>query len=115
MVTGNLTTGNTKTCGCSRIEVGRRLSREGHPQWQQQVKYAAAHIRVQVAKGAAAEHACVDCGLGASDWSYEGGDLDELVEIINGYPRRYSLDPDRYQPRCRSCHRIKDNRERVKV
>jgi hypothetical protein len=36
-------------------------------------------------------------------WSYDGADPDERTEPGRG--RRYSLDPARYRPRCRFCHR----------
>ncbi len=37
----------------------------------------------------------------AALWSYGGGDLGELTDRSTG--RAYSLDLDRYQPRCRGC------------
>ncbi len=107
----NLRTGNTKSCGCFEREGRHVMSGSLAPRWQKEVKYAAAHIRVGREKGPAREHSCVDCGETACDWSYEGGDPDERIEIINDYPRKFSLDPDRYRPRCRPCHRKKDIRE----
>ena len=47
--------------------------------------------------------ACADCGAPAVDWSYDGTDPAERTDRGRGY--RYSLDPARYRPRCRSCHR----------
>lgn len=101
---GNLTSGNTKSCGCLMLEMARERAADKHPLWQEEVKYAAAHIRVQRVKGRAADHPCVDCQQPARDWSYVGGDPEERTEMVKGSPRRYSLDPERYVPRCRSCH-----------
>ncbi|MDQ4118708.1 MAG: hypothetical protein M3235_17360, partial [Actinomycetota bacterium] len=43
------------------------------------------------------------CAAPAACWSYDGSDPDERTDPARGY--RYSLDLDRYRPRCRSCHR----------
>lgn len=71
------------------------------------IGYPAAHCRVSVAFGKAKEHACVDCGEQAQEWSYDGLDPDEWWDIWV-QPKfkvmRYSLDLDRYQPRCQPCH-----------
>lgn len=54
--------------------------------------YSHAHQLVRRVKGDASDHQCVDgCGRQARDWSY--------IETAG-----YSLDPDDYVPRCRSCH-----------
>lgn len=63
--------------------------------------YAYAHDRVRGEKGPARDHACVDCGGQAAEWSYDGLDPDELVDPGG---RRYSFNPGRYQPRCYDCH-----------
>lgn len=109
--TGNLVTGNTQSCGCRLIDLGHARSGDQHPLWQEDVKYAAAHYRVQSARGRASDHPCADCQGPARDWSYEGGDPLERVEMVKGSPRRYSLDVSLYEPRCRSCHLSKDFRE----
>jgi len=73
------------------------------------IAYATSHKRVVNVKGRAKDHACVDCGKPALDWSYDHADPDE---IISGPPRAgmpYSLDPDHYHPRCKSCHTRFDN------
>lgn len=72
--------------------------------------YSAAHYRIKAAKGKASAHLCIDCGAQARDWSYDGQDPDELTGYsrVGGNPRAYSLDPDRYVPRCRKCHTAKD-------
>ncbi len=68
--------------------------------------YGAAHWRVYVARGLARDHRCVDCGGPAEHWSYDHTDPDELV-APDGLA--YSLDVDRYEPRCVSCHRKFDH------
>jgi len=54
-----------------------------------------------------------DCGRTAAEWAYDNADPDELVAIVNGAPRRYSLDNDRYQPMCKPCHRRFDHTHRA--
>jgi hypothetical protein len=48
------------------------------------------HRRLHRNFGKASDHACVDCGAPAKDWSLEG-------EI-------YTDNIEDYRPRCRSCH-----------
>lgn len=68
--------------------------------------YSGAHARLYRCRGPANAHACVDCGELAKDWSYSGGCPRELTDPKSGC--RYSPDPDRYEPRCRKCHRAHD-------
>jgi 5-methylcytosine-specific restriction endonuclease McrA len=75
--------------------------------------YRAAHLRVQAARGHASSYRCTDCGRPAADWAYDNADRDELIDLVNGRPRRYSLDSDHYWPACRSCHKQRDNAFRV--
>jgi hypothetical protein len=77
------------------------------------VGYRAAHARVQAARGHASSYPCADCGLPAADWAYDHSNPDELVAAVNGALRRYSLDSDRYVPRCRKCHRRFDAAQRA--
>jgi hypothetical protein len=63
--------------------------------------YRAAHWRVAQTHGVARSHACVDCGARAEHWSYDHTDTDALVSPT-GQP--YSLDVNRYEPRCARCH-----------
>jgi hypothetical protein len=85
--------------------------RHGHPQADLPVEakstdgvgYWACHERVKAGRGAASAHRCAECGAPAADWSYDGTDPAERTDPGRGY--RYSLDPARYRPRCRSCHR----------
>lgn len=64
--------------------------------------YDAVHQRLFFRKGRASDHDCVDCGGQAEQWSYDNSDPDELVGRRG---RRYSLDLERYSPRCVPCHR----------
>ena len=67
----------------------------------QEVKYRAAHWRVQSDRGPASAHACVDCGLPAQHWSYDHCDREELMSDT-GQP--YSLKAHHYDARCAPCH-----------
>lgn len=79
--------------------------------------------RVRAECGPAADQACAKCGGAAAVWSYDGTDPDERTDSTpsatpgpstdtvsavsggEGVARRYSLDPARYRPLCRFCHR----------
>lgn len=74
--------------------------------------YRVAHARVQAARGPASAYVC-ECGSQAADWAYQCTDPDELIDIVNGTPLRYSLDSDQYLPMCRPCHRRYDHAIRV--
>jgi hypothetical protein len=71
--------------------------REGPPSYWQVGQ------RLHTERGPASGRRCAGCAAPAACWSYDGTDPDEQTDPARGY--RYSLDPDRYQPRCRSCHR----------
>lgn len=66
------------------------------------VNYFSLHQRLEKDLGKAAGYQCVDCSRQAQDWSYDNSDPDELICSRSGLA--YSLDEDRYLPRCRSCH-----------
>ncbi len=74
--------------------------------------YDAAHKRISRALGPASRFVCVQCSEPAHEWSYDGGDPDELT--TSDSPRdehpglAYSLNPDYYSPRCRPCHHRRD-------
>lgn len=74
-----------------------------HKRTHGKVSYWSVHERLRAEAGAPGERACDDCGRPAWCWSYIGGDPDERTDPSSDY--RYSLDLDRYRPRCRSCHR----------
>lgn len=76
-------------------------------QYKDEPSYQRAHNRVAEKRGRATEHACVDCEATAREWSYDGQDPDEL-KSEHGYT--YSVDVDRYVPRCIRCHRKHDYR-----
>lgn len=65
--------------------------------------YLVARRRVVRTRGAASSFKCAECGADAACWSYDGTDRDERTDPTRG--TRYSLDPARYRPRCRYCHR----------
>ena len=67
------------------------------PGWKgDEVGIVGRHRRIIKLKGKASDHLCIDCNKQAFDWS----NVDHL----------YSLNPDDYQPRCKSCHNIFDIR-----
>jgi hypothetical protein len=70
--------------------------------------YRTAHQRVRNARGKAGEHACVNCGQSAAQWSYDGLDTDELTDPKTGC--KYSTKTERYQARCHLCHVKADER-----
>ena len=72
------------------------------------VGYDAAHGRVRRARGKASDYACVDCGGAAAQWSYDHTDPAERTEDLRGYLTAYSLDQERYVPRCVPCHKVFD-------
>lgn len=72
--------------------------------------YSAAHLRVAALRGSAREHACIDCGSPAHDWSFNNGRRTDLRDPETGCA--YSNDPNDYDPRCRSCHRRFDRAHR---
>lgn len=83
------------------------------PNWQgPDLTYQGAHSRVRRMRGRASRRACVDCSQPAAQWSYDHADLDELVEPAELGGKRYSAKPERYQPRCCSCHALFDKARR---
>jgi len=94
--TGDLNRGTVTTCGAS-----------AHT-FEDTAEYSAAHERIRSAKGSASDYQCVDCGGAAAHWSYDHADPDERTSaVVKGNPA-YSLDPDHYDPRCVSCHKVFD-------
>jgi len=70
--------------------------------------YGAVHKRLERERGRASEHLCAACGNRAQEWSYDGGDPNELTEVLEKRPIKYTTDLERYSPRCRKCHRHLD-------
>lgn len=97
--------GNNKSCGCMRREMARAQSIARNAA-RGISTYRGAHRHVDTVRGKARTLACVDCGATAFDWSY---DLKDPNQVVDTAGLAYSLDPDHYDPRCRSCHRLHDN------
>ena len=70
--------------------------------------YAGVHKRLNRDIGPARERTCVDCGSCAEEWSYDGGCPNEVKATWGGSILSYSADMSRYSPRCRRCHRRRD-------
>lgn len=100
--------GLTVSCGCFHTE----WNAGNH---KAVVSYCTAHQRVSRQRGVAKSHPCVDCAGPARDWSYDGLDPDELFEVIGNSRLAYSLDINRYVPRCRDCHSAHDALARREV
>ncbi|MCW2900395.1 MAG: hypothetical protein JWO67_2660 [Streptosporangiaceae bacterium] len=66
-------------------------------------RYCAMRRQLVALRGPAAAHRCAGCGGAAQVWSYDGTDPHERTDPARGH--RYSLDPARHRPLCRSCHR----------
>lgn len=84
-----------------------RATAEAHHSWRgDDVGYRAVHARLVSSRGPASAHACVDCGGAAQQWSYDNADRDERSSDQGAF----SVDLDRYDPRCRRCHHAFDCR-----
>lgn len=110
---------------CSFTDCGRPHNARGycHTHWQQlkrgyelkpikvtsaTICYAAAHDRLRAARGKASTYACVDnCGRMATEYSLDDHNHPDNLTCVQS-TTTYSLDLDRYAPRCRSCHRLHD-------
>lgn len=73
---------------------------------------SAMHWRIRSIRGRAIDHACIDCGRKAQEWSYNNADPDELFAEDHGSLLAYSLNLDNYDPRCALCHRRFDRAHR---
>lgn len=77
--------------------------------------YAALHARLRAELGPAKDYQCIDCEKPAYQWSYIGGDPDEVLEpqfIGKRGPRRFSRNSEFYRPRCTKCHSAFDRAQR---
>jgi hypothetical protein len=104
--------------GCGRAHLARGYCRPHYLRWQRHgtphpdvpvatrqyeaVTYRTAHAQVRAVRGAASSQRCAECGNPAVMWCYDGTDPTADTDQRG---RRFSLDPARYRPRCRSCHR----------
>lgn len=70
--------------------------------------YDGMHKRLFYDRGKASQFACADCDNPAEEWSYDGGCPDELYGVKGATTLAYSTDQGRYSPRCKRCHRAKD-------
>lgn len=68
------------------------------------VGYHTVHMRLHAQRGSASQHLCVSCGGRAKHWAYDHADDLELVDERGSY----SMDLNRYQPMCVSCHKLFD-------
>ena len=113
------TTRHCEVSGCGRRRFGRgycrahyeRWRRHGDPQAEIPIatyrsggdSYWAVGQQLRAERGPASGRRCAGCAAPAACWSYDGTDPDERTDPARGY--RYSLDLNRYLPRCRPCHR----------
>ena len=82
----------------------RAMSRgEDHYAYNRDGSYLSVHQRLLKLHGKALLYKCVDCGERASQWSYDRKCPDERIDSKIGVP--YSVDLDRYEPRCVPCHK----------
>jgi hypothetical protein len=86
----------------------RNLPRgQANPHWTgDDATYFAVHQRLASSKGRASGLSCVDCGGAAAQWSYDHSDAQERSSEFGPY----SVDLDRYDPRCVPCHKEHDLR-----
>lgn len=108
--------------GCERDHYARGLCRSHYGRARRQgtpgdadlsrpesVTYNAVHWRLIAHRGPARDHACVDCGGPAAEWSYNHSGVAEVAGLATrrgGLVRvTYSTDLDQYVSRCSRCHR----------
>ncbi len=95
--------GKRVSCGCI-LSRGKELG------------YGQMHKRIRKERGPAANQVCTDCGKPAAHWAYDHTDPNPSVGLAaKGIEVQYSLDIDRYDPLCRSCHAKRDGRRLVKL
>lgn len=98
VLTGDLNRGSVQTCGNRATHMRAEV-----------VGYTTVHERLKSDRGSASSYACADCGNPAQHWSYDHADPNELVDFkLTSRGIAYSLDQNRYQPRCVPCHKIFD-------
>ena len=72
-----------------------RLREENNPRWKK-LSIKNVHDRIIRKFGKASRYKCIDCKKQARDWS-------------NNDRKKYTLNFERYKPRCTFCHRKYDN------
>lgn len=98
--------------GCGRPHYARGYCRAHHARWRRHgdpragvpigaagASHRSARRRIRTQRGPATDQSCA-CGAPAVGWFYDGTDPDERTDSRG---HRYSLDPSRYRPLCRSC------------
>lgn len=105
--------GTTKPILARSVLCGRAKTCGSHPRGPQPMagvrSYKAAHQYLAYHLGPASQHECADCDNPGQEWSYQGGDPNEIEgPNSKGQILKYSLDPSYYQPLCAPCHREKD-------
>jgi hypothetical protein len=76
--------------------------------------YSAAHDLVKATKGTPANHECITCGEAAQEWALMPGSPDETFQTYGPHAnKRFSPNPEDYQPMCRSDHRRMDAQYRA--
>lgn len=96
----NLGSGNTKSCGCYKKEMSVKNGHFGGRSRLAVVGYYGVHDRIYSERGPASSYSCIDCGNQARHWSYDLSDPEPLIDQGG----TFSLDVNRYEPRCVSCH-----------
>ena len=97
-----------KVRSCGKCTSGRPIKEDGIDRG-----YERQHARVRKALGAASDHKCIDCGLGADQWSYVGPCVGEKRNQAG--KMAYCEHIEHYQPRCRDCHGRLDAANEVTV
>jgi hypothetical protein len=94
VLTYHLRHGRITACGCN--------ARTDNP------TYRTVHSRLDKARGSAAGYSCTQCGGAAREWAYDWTDPSPIVAEVVWDDRpmevTYSVDLERYQAMCRSCH-----------
>lgn len=97
-----------KVRSCGKCTSGRPIKDDGIDRG-----YERQHARVRKALGAAGDHKCIDCDLGADQWSYVGPCVSEKRNEAG--KMAYCEHIEHYQPRCRDCHGVLDAAKEVTV
>jgi len=87
-----------------------RNPKNGRPK-KNNVSYWGMHSRLKMNKGSASDHACIDCGSQANDWTWVGTCPDTFYGTAkSGRPslNPYCLHFEHYEPRCTACHMLFD-------
>lgn len=90
-----------------------RTSGPDHYAWlpDDELSYNQVHQRLHRGeRGPAKNYSCTHCGATAQDWAYTNDCPDEKIsDAPDSLGYRYSSDPNRYIPLCRTCHKRFDS------